>query len=72
MKLKPVTPAKEVAMEALERDRSPRWPTNMTDIIWKLYCKKLTTTRGPANCICFFNSTTIPALSMHLSACSRF
>lgn len=57
-------------MEALERDRSPRWPTNMTDIIWKLYCKKLTTTRGPANCICLFNSTIIPALSMHLSSCS--
>lgn len=57
-------------MEALERDRSPRWPTNMTDIIWKLYCKKLTRTRGPANCICLFNSTIIPALSMHLSSCS--
>lgn len=31
-KLKPVTEAKEVAMEAAEREREPRWPTNMTEM----------------------------------------
>lgn len=31
-KLKPVTEAKEVAMEAAERGRGPRWPTNMTEM----------------------------------------
>ena len=66
MMLKPVTPANEVAMEALDRDSSPRWPTNMIDIICKLYCKKLTTTRGPASFICFFSSPITSDVSIHL------
>ena len=34
-KLKPVTDAKDVAIEEPERASSPRWPTNMTDITCK-------------------------------------
>lgn len=36
-KVNPVTEAKEVAIEAAESGRVPRWPTNMTEITWREY-----------------------------------
>ena len=59
-KLKPVTVAKEVAMEAPERANSPRWPTNMIEIICKQYSNKLTAIRGPASHSCFLTSSRTP------------
>lgn len=61
--LKPVTPANEVAIDTLERANSPRWPTNITDIICKLYCRKLTKTNGPAILTCLFNSSLVSVIS---------
>ena len=65
MKLKPVTPPNEVVMEALDRESSPRWPTNITYIIYKLYCNKLTITKGPTNFICCFSSALASDLSQY-------
>ena len=62
-KLKPVTEAKEVAMEAPERESWPRWPTNMTDISWRQDCNRLTVTRGPASHSCVFASSATLLLS---------
>ena len=62
IKLKPVTEAKEVAMEAPERASSPRWPTNITEIACKLYSRTLTDIKGPASFNCFFTSPKISSL----------
>ncbi len=56
-KLKPVTVAKEVAIEAPDRANSPRWPTNITDIICKLNSNRFTDIRGPASHTCFLTSS---------------
>ena len=61
-KLKPVTDAKEVAMEAPERASSPRWPTNISEIICKLHIRRLTDIKGPASFNCFFTSPKISSL----------
>ena len=55
-KPRPVTDAKEVAMEAPERANSPIWPTNITDIICMQYINRLETTIGPASHSCCFTS----------------
>jgi hypothetical protein len=47
-KLKPVTPARETAMEVLERDSSPRWPDIMTEITCNKYCDKVMAIIGAA------------------------
>jgi len=57
-KLKPVTDAKEVAMVAPPRGRVPRWPTNITEIVCRMYCKIPTEKRGTANFSCLFSSST--------------
>ena len=54
--VKPVTDAKEVAMEAPERGRVPRCPTNIIEIVCRMYCKIPTEDRGTANHSCLFNS----------------
>ncbi|KAF3488286.1 hypothetical protein F2Q69_00057891 [Brassica cretica] len=53
-KVKPVTEAKEVAMEAAERGSEPRWPTNMTEMTWREYWKRLTPMSGAESQNCFF------------------
>lgn len=55
-KVKPVTAAKEVAMEAPERGRVPRCPTNMIEMVCRMYCKIPTEVRGTASHSCLFNS----------------
>lgn len=45
-------------MEALERASSPRWPTNMTDIIWTMFCRIHAAMSGPARYSCFLTSAT--------------
>lgn len=54
--MKPVTDAKEVAMEAPESGRVPRCPTNIIEIVCRMYCKIPTEDRGTANHSCLFNS----------------
>jgi len=61
-----VTEAKEVAMEAPERDNSPRWPTNMTDMILRQKFKRVTDIKGPASHNCFFTSSITSLLSIPL------
>lgn len=61
-RLKPVTEAKEVAMEAPARGSCPRCPTNMTDIICKQLINTFTVTSGPANRSCLFTSSHISSL----------
>lgn len=58
-KLKPVTLAKEVPIEAPARASSPSCPTNITDIICIQYWNRLTPMRGPASHTCFFTSSHI-------------
>ncbi|PKA56499.1 hypothetical protein AXF42_Ash015272 [Apostasia shenzhenica] len=43
-------------MEAPERESSPRWPTNITEITWRAYRRRLDAIRGPASHNCFFTS----------------
>lgn len=57
-----MTEAKELPKEAPERGSFPRWPTNIIDIICKLYCSKLTAIRGPASHSCFLASSTTSSL----------
>jgi len=54
--VKPVTDAKEVAMEAPERGRVPRCPTNIIEIVCRMYCRIPTEDKGTANHNCLFNS----------------
>ena len=61
-KLKPVTEAKEVAIEAPESASSPRWPTYITEITCKLFTSRLTDTNGPTKHSCFFTSATISSI----------
>lgn len=61
-KLKPVTPAIEMAMEVLDRESSPKWPTIMTEITCNRYCDKVTATIGPAKYPNLFTSTQTAAL----------
>lgn len=68
-KLKPVTLAKEVAMEAPERDNSPRWPTNMIEMRLREYCRRETHMRGPANHNCFCVSSNTPSPSPSPFSC---
>lgn len=57
IRLNPVTPAKEVAMEAPARGSSPRWPTNMREMTVRENCRKLDSTKGTARRNCLFTST---------------
>nr|GMD45942.1 hypothetical protein AXF42_Ash015272 [Ipomoea batatas] len=57
IRVKPVTEAKEVAMEAPERDSSPpRLPTNKSEMNCREVNRKLTEIKGPAKSISFFTS----------------
>lgn len=66
-KLKPVTLAKEVAIEAPDKLNSPRWPTNITEIICIQYCNRLTDIKGAASHSCLFTSSRISFLLIPLS-----
>lgn len=70
-KLKPVTEAKEEAMEAPERGSSPRWPTNIMEISCKLLRRRFTVIKGPASHSCFFTSSqTLPVSFLFIWSCS--
>nr|GLL38010.1 hypothetical protein AXF42_Ash015272 [Ipomoea trifida] len=57
IRLKPVTEAKEVAMEAPERNSSPpRLPTNMSEMNCREVNRRFTEIKGPAKTISFFTS----------------
>ncbi|KAG8065264.1 hypothetical protein GUJ93_ZPchr0012g21666 [Zizania palustris] len=45
-------------MEALESSSSPRWTTNMTEIICTTFCMSHPAMRGPARQSCFLTSVT--------------
>lgn len=70
-KLKPATVAKELPSEAAERGNSPRWPTNIREIMVMQNCNTVTDISGPANHSCFFASSNIllfcEPVSVHLS-----
>lgn len=63
-----MTPAKEEAMEAPERDNSPRCPTNITDIICITFCNKFPAIIGPASHSCFLTSVVTSSLLSLLQA----
>jgi hypothetical protein len=70
MTLNPVTAAKEVAREALARGSSPRRPTNMREMVWMIFCRRLPTASGVASRSCVFTSlitTSAPPLRFSIA-----